>query len=123
MDTANISQCPEVTVKCFLLSRFQKAIGQQETLGEIPLNLIGGTILKNGQDARSTRDEFSCGTGILPVPKQVIENGAIFPLNLKSCTILKNGQDARSTKDEFSCGTGILPVPKQVIENGAIFPL
>ena len=81
MDTANISQCPEVTVKCFLLSRFQSAIGQQGTLGEIPLNLIGCTILKNGQDAHSTRDEFSCGTGILPVPKQVIENGAIFPLN------------------------------------------
>ncbi|MEG4271228.1 MULTISPECIES: glycosyltransferase [unclassified Microcoleus] len=52
--------------------------------------------VKNGQDARSTKDEFSsCGTGILPVPK-------------------------RSTRDEFSsCGTGILPVPKQVIENDA----
>ena len=35
-----------------------------------------GTILKNGQDARSTRDEFSCGTGILPVHKRLIENGA-----------------------------------------------
>ncbi|AFZ05251.1 DALR anticodon binding domain protein [Oscillatoria nigro-viridis PCC 7112] len=81
MDTANIWQCPEVTVKCFLLSRFQRAIDQQETLGEIPFNLIGGTILKNGQDAREARDEFDCGTGILPVPKQVIENGAIFPLN------------------------------------------
>ena len=81
MDTANISQCPEVTVKCFLLSKFQSAIAQQETLGEIPLNLIDCTILKNGQDAHSTRDEFSCGTGILPVPKQVIENSAIIPLN------------------------------------------
>ncbi|MEG4350346.1 DALR anticodon-binding domain-containing protein [Microcoleus sp. LAD1_D5] len=81
MDTTNMEQCPEVTVKCFLLSRFQSAIAQQGTLAQIPLNLIGGTILKNGQDACSTRDEFSCGTGILPVPKQVIENGAIFPLN------------------------------------------
>ena len=81
MDTANISQCPELTVKCFLLSRFQSAIAQQETLGKIPLNLIGGTILKNRQDAREARDEFSCGTGKMPVPKQVIENGAIFPLN------------------------------------------
>ncbi|MEG4488736.1 hypothetical protein, partial [Microcoleus sp. D2_18a_B4] len=27
-------------------------------------------------DACSTKSEFSCGTGILPVPKQVIENGA-----------------------------------------------
>ncbi|MEG4276993.1 dihydrofolate reductase family protein [Microcoleus sp. MON1_C1] len=35
-----------------------------------------GTILKNGQDARSTKDEFSCGTGILPVHKRLIENGA-----------------------------------------------
>ena len=35
-----------------------------------------GTILKNGQNAPSTRDEFSCGTGILPVYKRLIENGA-----------------------------------------------
>ena len=35
------------------------------------LNLTSCTILKNGQDARSTRDEFSaCGTGILPVHKR-----------------------------------------------------
>ena len=43
---------------------------------ECPLELKSCTIVKNGQDAHSTRDEFSCGTGILPVPKQVIENGA-----------------------------------------------
>ncbi|MEG3969112.1 hypothetical protein QUA00_16035 [Microcoleus sp. T2B6] len=55
----------------------------------------------------------------MPVPKQVIENGARCQLQLTSCTIVKNGQDARSTKNEFSCGTGILPVPRQVIENGA----
>ena len=35
-----------------------------------------GTILKNEQDARSTRDEFSRFTGILPVDKRLIENGA-----------------------------------------------
>ncbi|MEG4573521.1 dihydrofolate reductase family protein [Microcoleus sp. N3A4] len=35
-----------------------------------------GTILKNGQDARSTKDEFSRFTGILPVDKRLIENGA-----------------------------------------------
>ncbi|MEG5065584.1 dihydrofolate reductase family protein [Microcoleus sp. B3-A4] len=35
-----------------------------------------GTILNNGQDARSTKDEFSCGTGILPVHKRLIENDA-----------------------------------------------
>ncbi len=40
------------------------------------LKLISCTIVKNGQDARSTKNEFSCGTGILPVPKKVIENGA-----------------------------------------------
>ncbi|MCZ0903781.1 hypothetical protein ON021_28190, partial [Microcoleus sp. HI-ES] len=34
------------------------------------------TILKNRQDACSTKSEFSCGTGILPVPKQIIENCA-----------------------------------------------
>ncbi|MEP6490878.1 dihydrofolate reductase family protein [Microcoleus vaginatus GB2-A3] len=34
------------------------------------------TILKKGQDAPSTKDEFSCGTGILPVPKRLIENSA-----------------------------------------------
>lgn len=43
---------------------------------ECPLELKSCTIVKNGQDAHSTRDEFSCGTGILSVPKQVIENGA-----------------------------------------------
>ncbi|MGB8689487.1 MAG: aminotransferase class I/II-fold pyridoxal phosphate-dependent enzyme, partial [Microcoleus sp.] len=43
---------------------------------DCPLDLTSCTIVKNGQDAHSTRDEFSCGTGILPVPKQVIENGA-----------------------------------------------
>jgi hypothetical protein len=42
------------------------------------------TIVKNGQDARSTKNEFSCGTGILPVPKQVIENGAISQSEVRS---------------------------------------
>jgi uncharacterized membrane protein len=45
------------------------------------LNLTSCIILKNGQDARSTRDEFDCGTGILPVHKGLIENGAISQLN------------------------------------------
>ncbi len=38
MDTANMEQCPEVTVKCFLLLRLQSAIAQQDTLAQIPLN-------------------------------------------------------------------------------------
>jgi hypothetical protein len=42
------------------------------------------TIVKNGQDARSTKNEFSCGTGILPVRKQVIENGAISQSEVRS---------------------------------------
>uniref|UniRef100_UPI004040BD21 metal ABC transporter substrate-binding protein n=1 Tax=Microcoleus sp. TaxID=44472 RepID=UPI004040BD21 len=77
------------------------------------------TIVKNGQDARSTKNEFSCGTGILPVPKQVIENSARFELKLISCIILNSRQDACSTKSEFSCGVGILPAQRRVIENGA----
>jgi len=43
---------------------------------EDEVSLTSGTILKNGQDARSTRDELFCGTGILPVHKKLIENGA-----------------------------------------------
>ncbi|MCY7385823.1 MAG: hypothetical protein LH628_25310 [Microcoleus sp. CAN_BIN18] len=57
MDTQNISQCPEVSVKCFLLSMFHS--------------------ISNRQDACSTKTEFDCGTGKMPV----LENGAVFPLN------------------------------------------
>ncbi|UNU25264.1 pyridoxal phosphate-dependent aminotransferase [Microcoleus vaginatus] len=49
-----------------------------------PLEFTTCTIVKNGQDAHSTRNEFSCGTGILPVPKQLIEHGATSQLELKS---------------------------------------
>lgn len=38
---------------------------------ECPLELTSGAIVKNGEDADSTRDEFSCGTGILSVSKAV----------------------------------------------------
>ena len=42
-------------------------------------------IVNNGQDARSTRDEFSTGgTGILPVPKQGIENDAKYQFKQQS---------------------------------------
>ncbi|MEG4962097.1 BamA/TamA family outer membrane protein [Microcoleus sp. K4-B3] len=40
------------------------------------VSLTSGTILKNGQDARSTTDELLCGTGKMPVHKKLIENGA-----------------------------------------------
>ena len=43
---------------------------------EDEVSLTSGTILKNGQDARSTTDELFCGTGILSVHKKLIENGA-----------------------------------------------
>ncbi|MEG4305884.1 hypothetical protein [Microcoleus sp. D3_18a_C4] len=39
-----------------------------------------------------------------PVPKKVIENGAISQLELRCFTILKNRQDACSTKNKFYCG-------------------
>ena len=42
-------------------------------------------IVNNGQDARSTRDEFSTGgTGILPIPKQGIENDAKYQFKQQS---------------------------------------
>lgn len=37
---------------------------------ECPLDLTSGTV-NHRQDAHSTRNEFSCGTGILPVPQEV----------------------------------------------------
>ena len=46
------------------------------TQTEDEVSLTSGTILKNGQDAREARDELFCGTGILPVDKKLIENGA-----------------------------------------------
>ncbi|MEG4007400.1 DALR anticodon-binding domain-containing protein [Microcoleus sp. Pol11C1] len=81
MDTAKSSQCPEVTVKCFLLSMFQSAIAQQGTLAQIPLNPIGGSLFKNRQDACEAKSEFDCGVGILPAHNKLIEKGAIIPLN------------------------------------------
>ncbi|MEG4916783.1 hypothetical protein QUB12_27250, partial [Microcoleus sp. B7-D4] len=44
---------------------------------ECGLNLRCGTIVRNRQDACSTKSEFSCGTGILPVHKKLIDNSAI----------------------------------------------
>ncbi|MEG4168553.1 MULTISPECIES: BamA/TamA family outer membrane protein, partial [unclassified Microcoleus] len=62
--------------------------------------------VKNGQDARSTRDELFCGTGILPVHQKLIENGAASLKN--GAASVQNGQDARSTRDELFGGTGML---------------
>lgn len=49
--------------------RAMNAFGAQVL--ECPLDLKSCTIVKNGQDADSTRDEFSCGTGILSMSKEV----------------------------------------------------
>jgi len=48
---------------------------------EDEVSLTSGTILKNGQDAREARDELFCGTGILPVHKKLMENGATSQVN------------------------------------------
>ncbi len=48
---------------------------------EDEVSLTSDTILKNGQDAREARDELFCGTGILPVHKKLIENGATSQVN------------------------------------------
>jgi poly(A) polymerase len=45
------------------------------------LNPRSCTIVSNRQDACSTKDEFSCETGILPVDKRLVENGARSELN------------------------------------------
>ncbi|MEG4463131.1 BamA/TamA family outer membrane protein [Microcoleus sp. D3_18_C1] len=73
---------------------------------EDEVSLTSGTILQNGQDARSTRDELFCGTGILPVHHKLIENGATSLKN--GAASVNNGQDARSTRDELFGGTGML---------------
>ncbi|MEG5004911.1 hypothetical protein QUB17_14880, partial [Microcoleus sp. B5-C4] len=82
-------------------SREGTAEAQRE---EDEVSLTSGTILQNGQDARSTRDELFGGTGILPVHQKLIENGAASLKN--GAASVKNGQDARSTRDELFGGTG-----------------
>jgi histidinol-phosphate/aromatic aminotransferase/cobyric acid decarboxylase-like protein len=79
---------------------------------DCPLDLTSCTIVKNGQDAHSTRDEFSCGTGILPVPKQVIENGGTSGLDLKS---LDAGTGNGLVSDDLSVSNGSLVSPSLVL--------
>ncbi|MFM9266963.1 hypothetical protein [Tychonema sp. BBK16] len=43
---------------------------------ESEFKLTSCTNVSNGLEARSTKSEFSCGMGILPVHKRLIENGA-----------------------------------------------
>ena len=47
--------------------------------------LTSGTILKNGLEARSTKDEFSCGTGILPVLESLFRRCPIMIVEQASC--------------------------------------
>ena len=78
--------------------------------------------VSNRQDACSTINELSCGTGILPVLSN--RQDACSTINELSCgtgilPVLSNRQDACSTINELSCGTGILPVAKRLIDNAA----
>jgi hypothetical protein len=85
----------------------------------MPLNLNLPPMSATGKMPVPQRVNFSCGMGILPVHKKLIENGAISQFKLTFCTNVSNRQDACSTKSKFSCGTGILPVHKRLVENGA----
>jgi hypothetical protein len=62
------------------------------------------TILRNGQDARSTTHQISCGTGILPV-----------------ADIDAGGLEAHPTRNYLDWGTGVLPVTSQKLIGGCIF--
>ncbi len=73
-----------------------------------PLDLKPCTIVKNGQDAHEAREEFSRFTGILPVPKQVIENGATSQLDRKS---LDGEAGSRLVTDDLSVSNRSLVSP------------
>jgi hypothetical protein len=79
------------------------------------------TILKNRQDACSTRKLTLCGTGILLVHKKLLENGATSQLLLTSCTLLNHhfragspAQPLLPTRKLNFCEAG-----KPVLEHGA----
>ena len=66
------------------------------------LKLTSCTLLKNGQDARSTKDKFYCGTGILPVHKSLIENGGTsqFKRTAKRRSTRRKREDERRRREE-----------------------
>ena len=74
--------------------------------------LTSCTIIKNGQDARSTTQQVFCGTGILPVADMDCGTG-IFPV--------AGGLEAHPTTNDIDCGIGILPVQAQKLIGGCIF--
>ncbi len=57
------------------------------------LNLTSWTLLKNRQDACSTIKFTLCGTGILPVHKKLLENGATSQINQAFLNILNHAID------------------------------
>ncbi|MEG4057038.1 MULTISPECIES: hypothetical protein [unclassified Microcoleus] len=57
------------------------------------LNLTSWAILKNRQDACSTIKFTLCGTGILPVHKKLLENGATSQINQAFLNILNHPID------------------------------
>ena len=70
------------------------------------------TIIKNGQDARSTTQQVFCGTGILPVADMDCGTG-ILPV--------AGGLEAHPPTNDIDCGIGILPVQAQKLIGGCIF--
>jgi hypothetical protein len=66
--------------------------------------LICCTIVSNRQDACSTKDKFSCGTGKMPVHKRLIDNGATYEF----IPLISNAKF-------ICCGTGILPVLEKCV--------
>ncbi|MEG4270705.1 MULTISPECIES: hypothetical protein [unclassified Microcoleus] len=61
---------------CEIIDKIEKAYSPQSTPKFAAVRLTSCAILQNGQDARSTKDKFSCATGILPVHKRLTDNGA-----------------------------------------------
>jgi peptidoglycan pentaglycine glycine transferase (the first glycine) len=74
--------------------------------------LTSCTIIKNGQDARSTTQQVFCGTGILPVADMDCGTG-ILPV--------AGGLEAHPTTNDIDCGIDILPVQAQKLIGGCIF--
>src|SRR4028119_2054561 len=69
---------------------------------ESRLKLRYCTIVSNRQDACSTKDTFSCGTGILPVHKRLIEKGATYELKPTKNNFIK-----QSSKEDCCYETGV----------------
>ena len=69
------------------------------------LKLTSCTNVSNRQDACSTKSEFYCGTGILPVHKRLVENGARYQLKPTQILIFS------PLKRTFAMRQGFQPLP------------